>query len=116
MPPRQWRCAKTQTTRWGPASAGPTSGARLGPGVVREAVVGSRRCRGCGSADAFSTPPPRQVRVAACQQLGALARCLGEDRARRQLLEELTQLLEDEEVQVRWRHGLGAGRVPPSDA
>jgi hypothetical protein len=41
-----------------------------------------------------------QVRVAACQQLPALARCLGEGGLRRLLLEELRQLLEDEEVQV----------------
>jgi serine/threonine-protein phosphatase 4 regulatory subunit 4 len=48
-----------------------------------------------------------QVRVAACQQLAGLARCLGEEGLRqRQLLEEITQLLEDEEVQVR-----GWGRV-----
>lgn len=41
-----------------------------------------------------------QVRVAACQQLPALARCLGEEGLRRSLVEVLAQLLEDEEVQV----------------
>ena len=44
--------------------------------------------------------PYPQVRVAACQQLSTLARGLGEDGLRQQLLGELTQLLEDEEVQV----------------
>ena len=45
--------------------------------------------------------PRLQVRIAAAQQLPALGRVLGEEGLRKGLLEELRQLLEDEEVQVR---------------
>ena len=45
--------------------------------------------------------PRLQVRNAAAQQLPALGRVLGEEGLRKGLLEELRQLLEDEEVQVR---------------